>query len=231
MGRRKPKDAFLRQVRKTQKPLAGALVQAIELGMVGDAPRLLKDGASPDDVNPSSGRNALQIAICFNHPKTATLLLAHGADMEHQDKQGCRPLMLAAYYGHLDIMRALLKKGVDINAQDENGQTALHHAVESSQIAALALLVESFADLQKVTARGIDALALARKVKSEAEDDGVAGRVIPKSLEVYDATIDILQRAPATQARLREEHRRAFIRDATVLQRPLTVQRLKLKKR
>src|SRR5829696_2452771 len=52
-------------------------------------------------------------------------LLAAGADVNAQDKDGRTALMFAAAAGHVDTVKALLSKGANPNLKDETGQTAL----------------------------------------------------------------------------------------------------------
>ena len=58
-------------------------------------------------------------------------LLAKGADVQAQDKNGATALMLASGVvglGHAEVVGQLLAKGADVQAQNKEGKTALMFA-------------------------------------------------------------------------------------------------------
>jgi Ankyrin repeats (3 copies) len=63
-------------------------------------------------------------------------------------QDGTTALHLLAQKGRVDLMQEFIYAGADVNAQDHKGWTPLHYAVLSKSPAAVALLVESGADLQ-----------------------------------------------------------------------------------
>ncbi len=79
-------------------------------------------------------------------------LLNYNADVTLADGSGMTPLHVVArkatYY--LKLMDQLLEKGALVNAQDEEGYTSLYFATQSNHIAAIDLLIQHGADLDKV---------------------------------------------------------------------------------
>ncbi len=66
----------------------------------------------------------LLAAAVRGHIEQVQSLLATGANLEAQDKNGRTPLMLAAQHGHSEIVRMLLAKGANAGARDRLGLTA-----------------------------------------------------------------------------------------------------------
>ena len=55
-------------------------------------------------------------------------LLAKGAKIDHQAKNGVTALFIAAYQGHEGIVKALLANGSNVELRENRGGTALKHA-------------------------------------------------------------------------------------------------------
>ena len=55
------------------------------------------------------------------------LLLAAGADVNHQNPTGETALMHASRQGYIDVVKVLLEAGANVNLQDNFGWTALSH--------------------------------------------------------------------------------------------------------
>jgi len=59
----------------------------------------------------------------------AELLIAHGAKVDVESKDGYTPLCFAVIYGHLATVELLIEKGADVNTTRNKGMTPLHDAV------------------------------------------------------------------------------------------------------
>ncbi len=86
-----------------------------------------------DHVNKASnrGKTALHLAAQHNHTSIISLLLYHGAEIDHRSEGGWTPLLIAAKAGHLEAVETLLKHGANINARTSSGMTSLHWAAEN----------------------------------------------------------------------------------------------------
>ena len=72
------------------------------------------------------GVTALQRAAAHNLVEVVDVLLAGGADVNAQNKEGYTALMLAARNNHLDMVTALMNHpGIDLNLRDKDGETAI----------------------------------------------------------------------------------------------------------
>ena len=89
---------------------------------------LIKSGAEVDATD-ARGWTALFKAL-FNYeqnrgfPDVVSILIAAGANIEHQVSYGTRPLMIAAGYGEAGVVEVLLAAGVDAGAKNEGGRSA-----------------------------------------------------------------------------------------------------------
>ncbi|XP_049796421.1 ankyrin repeat and protein kinase domain-containing protein 1-like [Schistocerca nitens] len=100
------------------------LVQAAELGAVGELRALIAAGA---DVVARGrwGRTALHWAADRGDVEAVRLLVGAGAAVDARDREGWTPLHLAAYNGRAEVADALLVAGADRGATTGDGRTAL----------------------------------------------------------------------------------------------------------
>src|SRR5438874_13309644 len=122
-------------------------------------------------------------------------LLALGADLEHEGKQGMTPLMTAAERGRADIVGRLLAAGADPRRTDPGGWSALTHAVYRDRLDVVELLLSAArgqldlvlalvrhgADVNATTADGITAWQVATgddviRALQEARSHATTGR-------------------------------------------------------
>jgi ankyrin repeat protein len=88
------------------------------------------------------------------------LLIAKGALVNTQARDGRNALMYAAKNGDTQAVKALLKSGASVNIADNEGQTALMKAVTSScNEDTIRALVDAGADLKATDHKGQSALS------------------------------------------------------------------------
>ncbi len=94
-----------------------------------------------------SQRMALHYAAANENPDVVALLVAVGADVNAEDKDGLRALHYAAANENPDVADLLLDAGATLDAQDGDGRTALHIAAENPNPSVARLLLEAGADM------------------------------------------------------------------------------------
>ena len=88
---------------------------------------LLETGYHVDEPD-EEGNTALIYACQNNHFKTAVILIANKANVNHASKFGFTPLIFASWKGHVDLVSLLLKHKADVKAVTAHKDTALHFA-------------------------------------------------------------------------------------------------------
>jgi len=78
------------------------------------------------------GGTMLMVACSQGYMELVELLLARGANIDHQDANGVTALMCAVCYSHEAIVRLLLRIGASADLHDVNGCTAVEWALEAS---------------------------------------------------------------------------------------------------
>ena len=79
---------------------------------------------------PVGGMTALLFAARQNDLKSASLLIAAGADVKESAQDGTSPILVTILNGHYALANFLLEKGADPNAVDGKGRAALYAAVD-----------------------------------------------------------------------------------------------------
>jgi ankyrin repeat protein len=135
------------------------LVPAVSQGNISDVAALLSSGADAnarEDTAPH--RSLLIIAAEEDYGDIASLLVAHGADVNAKSEDGSTALMNAAAEGNAEIVSLLISKGADLNTADNSGQTPLIKAAGEGQARAVEILVAHGADINHNDKSGITAI-------------------------------------------------------------------------
>lgn len=94
------------------------------------------------EMSDTRGMKPLHIAVEHAAVEIVETLLAAGANMEAENKQGRTPLIHAAFASRQDSFNSLLRSGARIDHTDIVGMSALHWAARSGQVAMIATLLE-----------------------------------------------------------------------------------------
>ena len=109
-----------------------------------EAIRLLLDAGA--DVNAKNDFDATALLWAARDPVKVGMLLARGANVNTQSKQGRTPLIVAAA-GSAESVRLLLARNAGVKAHDRMGTTALTEAALAGDVDTMRLLVERGADV------------------------------------------------------------------------------------
>jgi hypothetical protein len=140
------------------EPLSGQ--EAPWMGSLNQLERCLAVGMDRNMVVTCRGWTRLHVAVLEKEVEVVRLLLAHGADPNARDYQGCAPLHLLAKAVWAEpycreLMLLLLHHGAEVDAKTSRGETPLCHAIFAlcggGYSAAGELLLEHGADLEKLT--------------------------------------------------------------------------------
>lgn len=88
-------------------------------------------------------------------------LIASGANLNYQVKNGSTALMIASEEGHNELVKVLIQAGVDVNAKANYGQTALMFASSRGHTEIVKALVKARADVNAMSTNGGTSLMLA----------------------------------------------------------------------
>lgn len=134
---------------------------------------LMSWGAQPDLCNSKLG-TALILASRQGHLETVKNLLIGRTDTAAANILGRTALICAAFFNRADVLEVLLEKAkLDnkleevLNAQDNLGMTALMHAALKGHLKSCQVLVEKGAKVDLLNSKGMSALILAVRDKSE----------------------------------------------------------------
>lgn len=127
--------------------IAGELHDAVQSKNSAALQALLDAGAMVDESDFLLG-TALHRAAVDNDAESASILIAHGADLEAvSEQQGSRPLHLAADANSIAVLRLLLQAGADIESTDDLGRLPLSRAA-AAHPEAVEVLLDSGAEIE-----------------------------------------------------------------------------------
>jgi ankyrin repeat protein len=106
--------------------LADEVRQAIAYATASEAIRLIENGAV--DVLDGEFRTPLLHAAIAGKVDVLSWLIEHGADINHQDRNGLSALHYAVQKKHMDAVGALLTNGAVVESKDAHGNTPLWRA-------------------------------------------------------------------------------------------------------
>lgn len=151
-----------------------AFIEAVKGGNVVRINELLANDATLVNARTQRGESALLLAVYYQQPEVASLLLLNGSHLDifeacaigkrervanllHNDPElvnayapdGFTPLGLAAFFHHAEVVELLLAKGADANLAARNAQHVkpLHSAVAGQDIASTQALLAHGADI------------------------------------------------------------------------------------
>lgn len=163
-------------VDRSSKELQDALLlQAVESGNVADVKKALAAGAKADATKKKGHPTALMIACLSGQEDIVRVLLDAGSKVDRVCEWGQAPLRNAVVRGHIGVVRMLLAAGANPNlsypsasipAEERNTvypsmESPLMDAANLGRPEILELLVESGADVNHVSASGLNPLLAA----------------------------------------------------------------------
>ena len=112
-----------------------------------EALKLVVEGANIN-ILISNGVDTPLLKCCrTNYPKTVTMLIKAGVDVNLANNYGTTPSMSAARHNCIDILKMLVWMGADINKRCQDGDTALISAYRHNAKDCVTFLVNNQANL------------------------------------------------------------------------------------
>ncbi|MFB9240352.1 ankyrin repeat domain-containing protein [Massilia antarctica] len=128
--------------------------------------KLLKNGVSPNTVDPLTGETVLLLALREGANDVANLLIGQpGIDLEQAAPNGNRALMMAAFKHNKPAVLALLAKGAIVTYP---GWTALHYAAASGDDDIVRILLDHYAYIDAETPSKLTPLMIAAREGHES---------------------------------------------------------------
>lgn len=93
------------------------------------------------DAEDDSGASALILATLKGALSICVHLLDHGANVNHQNKNGHNATKYAGSKNHQQVLELLLNRGGDVNARDNVGETPLHRVASTENAECLRLIL------------------------------------------------------------------------------------------
>jgi len=144
-----------------------------EASAAGDTARvhaLLETDRNLARADSADGFSALGLAVFFNHPDTAKMLIAAGSDVDRASNNSIKvaPLHSAVASGNPELVRLLLAHGARVDPVEFLGATPLHAAAAEGRDEIAAILLAAGADPKLRTKAGKTPAELAEEGHHEA---------------------------------------------------------------
>ena len=118
----------------TPTSLPPALLEAAQGGDSRAVEEYLRTGGDCNAIDSTLGGSMLHAACSAGHAELTGLLLAHRAEVDHSDANGCTALSVACFALAQESVRVLLEAGARVNLQDAVGLTPLMMAALSGSV-------------------------------------------------------------------------------------------------
>ncbi|CUI02918.1 ankyrin repeat domain-containing protein [Massilia antarctica] len=142
------------------------LVLAAQMDNPTMVKKLLKNGVSPNTVDPLTGETVLLLALREGANDVVKLLIGQpGIDLEQAAPNGNRALMMAAFKHNKPAVLALLDKGAIVTYP---GWTALHYAAASGDDDIVRILLDHYAYIDAETPSKLTPLMIAAREGHES---------------------------------------------------------------
>jgi ankyrin repeat protein len=128
----------------------------------------------------------LALAVYYGDPRSATLLLEHGASAGGTN--GFTPVAAAAFTGRGDWVRELVKRGGAVNFDEGFVGHALNNLLYAGHRQFVPFLIEHGADLHQTTSIGERTPPMVWSAYTETADLGVAKALLAAGLNVNEPT-------------------------------------------
>jgi ankyrin repeat protein len=154
---------------------------------------LLDGGANPNvryDQSSEYDPSPLHVVAgsAKEEEQQAQLLIAHGAEVNAQARNGATPLCEAAHTDSTNVVGTLLKAGAQVDAPDNRGRTPLIYAVYFHKPEIVRVLLENHADPNHREQGDKTALDAAKEV---ARSHGLDDRGLPKVTPIGSAAASV----------------------------------------
>ena len=152
--------------------------EAVAFGDKKRVDELLRSDPSLANAWSDDGYPALGLAIFFQQPEIAHLLIDGGADVNAaaRNPQKVAPMHAAAATANRDMIRRLLEKGADPNAKQQAGFAAIHTAGLHGDREMAEILIKGGADPKLAADDGTTAEGFARQKGHDAFVDWLRTR-------------------------------------------------------
>jgi ankyrin repeat protein len=133
-----------------------SMAEACAMGKTEHVEALLKDDSGRANDWSPDGFPVLGLAVFFDHPDAARMLIEAGADVNAAATNAQKVAIIhsAVASRNFEIVRLLIEKGARVNVVQERDFTPLHEAAGQGNRAMTELLIEAGADPSARTADG-----------------------------------------------------------------------------